>query len=304
MTDGDARRLMDALPDCPLEGDVPLSGYTTIRTGGPAKLFMEAASAEDICGALKAASGLGIPLLVIGAGSNVLLSDEGFDGLVIHCGGMYAAAAVEGQEITAKAGAGLPALARLALRHGLSGLEFAAGIPGSAGGAALMNAGAYGGDMSQVVRSVLYADRSGRRGTFSGGEIAYAYRTSRLLREGLTVLSVTMRLEKSSEEQIASRMEEMLSRRRAAQPLQLPSAGSFFKRPAGHSAGELIDRCGLKGHRIGGAAVSGLHAGFFVNLGGATTGDFLSLMRHVQRVVLEQHGVLLEPEVRVIGRAG
>lgn len=304
MTEGDIRRLQSALPDLRLLRDIPLRDLTTIRTGGPARLFMEAASEKEICTALSAAQGVGIPALVMGAGSNILFADEGYEGLIIHCSQSFSGIRVVDSQITAQAGAKLSQISGMAMRHGLSGFEFASGIPGSVGGAALMNAGAFGADMSRIVCHVACADRTGQRRELSGEGIGYGYRNSLMMREGLAVLSVTLKLTHENPELIERRVEELQARRRLTQPLQIASAGSFFKRPESRSAAELIDRAGLKGFRIGGAEVSTVHAGFFVNCGGATTADFLSLMSHVQWTVKDREGIELTPEIRIIGRMG
>lgn len=283
-----------------LEG-VPLAGYTTMKVGGPARLFYEVCDAGELASLLRQARQQGLQVLVLGRGSNMLIADQGFDGLVIHFGASFGQIALDGNTVTAQAGASLMSLARLVAEQGLAGLEFAAGIPASVGGASLMNAGAYGGEMSKVVRHVDCLDREGRPLRLSGEEIQYSYRHSRMMNEGMIVLSTTMELVPDDREAVLSRVEELQVQRRLKQPLNYPSAGSFFKRPPGHFAAQLIDQCGLKGLKVGGAEVSGLHCGFLLNMGGATADDVLKLAQLVKRRVYERFGVELEPEVRIIG---
>lgn len=283
-----------------LEG-VPLAGYTTMKVGGPARLFYEVCDAGELASLLRQARQQGLQVLVLGRGSNMLIADQGFDGLVIHFGSSFGQIALDGNTVTAQAGASLMSLARLVAEQGLAGLEFAAGIPASVGGASLMNAGAYGGEMSKVVRHVDCLDREGRPLRLSGEEIQYSYRHSRMMNEGMIVLSTTMELVPDDREAVLSRVEELQVQRRLKQPLNYPSAGSFFKRPPGHFAAQLIDQCGLKGLKVGGAEVSGLHCGFLLNMGGATADDVLKLAQLVKRRVYERFGVELEPEVRIIG---
>jgi UDP-N-acetylmuramate dehydrogenase len=300
MRDDDAGRLVKLL-DEPVQAHVPLSSYLTIRTGGPARLLLEARSACGVARAQEAACALGIPVLVIGNGSNMLVSDEGFDGLVIHFGSGFSDVSVDGCIVEAQAGALLPAVSKMVAEKGLSGLEFAVGIPGSLGGALVMNAGAFDSDMSGCVQSVTCLTKTGHIETLCGADLGYGYRTSRMLRESMTVLSARLRLAPGNRKDIKSRIDACQAVRRERQPLNLPSAGSFFKRPEGHYAGALIEQAGLKGMQVGGAAVSMLHAGFLVNMGDATSADFINLMRLVQDKVYAAFSIRLEPEVRIVG---
>lgn len=296
-------RIMEGIPFTgQLKLNEPMSLHTTMRVGGPADLFLCPADERDVLLAVRACHLHGIPLTVVGRGSNLVVRDGGLEGLVLFMGEGVSRVRVQGCEIFAQAGISLPALSRQAQQAGLSGLEFAEGIPGSLGGAALMNAGAYGGEMCRVVRSLRVADREGSVFELSGEECAYGYRHSRMMEEELVVLEACLLLEHGEKEEIASRMAEYCQRRREKQPLQYPSCGSFFKRPEGHFAGKLIEDAGLKGVRVGDAQVSQLHAGFLINLGGASSQDVLNLMRLVQDTVLEKFGVLLEPEARILGR--
>lgn len=283
-----------------IQYNIPLKNFTTMRVGGPADCFLEAENEKQVAQAIAFAQKEEIPFLLIGNGSNMVISDHGFHGIVIHLGKEMAEVKCEGIRITAQAGALLPVVSRLAAENGLSGLEFAAGIPGSVGGAAVMNAGAYGGEMKQVVESVrVIAD--GEIKTLSIDEMNYGYRHSVLMEKPWTVLSVTFHLDKGNKDEILAVMADLNARRRKKQPIQYPSSGSFFKRPEGHFAGALIQNAGLKGFSVGGAQVSELHAGFVINTGDATANDIYRLMHHVQNAVKSQFDVCLEPEVRMIG---
>lgn len=302
MKDSPWSSFIDTLPADAVRLNAPLSGYTTIKVGGPASILMEARDQEEVAQAIRDARFYGIPVLLIGGGSNLLIEDAGFEGLVIHFGEQFAQIRLEGSVIHAQAGAWLPGLARLAAENGLSGLEFAAGIPASAGGAALMNSGAYGSEMSRVITSVECLDANGDLRHLDRDDIGYGYRSSRLMHEDFTVLQVTMTLTPANSEDIWQRINENMAQRRARQPLTTPSAGSFFKRPEGHFAGSLIEQAGLKGYRVGDAEVSQLHAGFLLNQGKASASDFFELVEHIQRTVDEVFGVKLEPEVRIVRR--
>jgi len=278
--------------------------HTTLRVGGPADLFVIPNCAQQVAETVRACRDLGVPLLVLGNGSNLLVRDGGIRGAVLHIGTDMARYSVEGTLLTAQAGLPLPAAARAAMLAGLDGLVFAEGIPGSIGGAACMNAGAYGGEMAQVVRSVDIVDEDGHPPTLAASELDYAYRHSALLDRGWVVTSVVCALTPGDPAEIAERMRGLAEQRRAKQPLRQPSAGSTFKRPPGHFAAQLIDEAGLKGQSVGGAQVSPLHAGFVVNTGNATAADVLALIDIIQARVLARSGVALEPEVRVVGDVG
>lgn len=298
--------MSDCLWKLPFQGELrrmePMREHTTLRVGGPADLFLEAQGEEDVVLAWRACRECGVPLTLLGRGSNLLVLDGGIEGLVLSLGEGFAQTRVEGCALYAQAGAKLKALANLALDAGLTGLEFAEGIPGSLGGAAWMNAGAYGGEMAQVVESLRVLDREGRCQTLPVQELAYGYRHSRMMDEGLLVLSAKLRLQPGDRERIGARMQELSRLRREKQPLQYPSCGSFFKRPEGYFAGKLIQDAGLKGARVGDAQISTQHAGFLINLGNASAADVIGLMRLVQKEVYERFSVRLEPEVRIVGR--
>ena len=277
-----------------------MSKHTTFKVGGPADVMFLSDSPEQVAAALAAARVAGVHAWVIGNGSNLLVRDGGLRGLVIALGeGMAAIARVE-DTVTAWAGASLARVAAYAQASGLSGLEFASGIPGTLGGGCAMNAGAYGGQLSDVlVDARVLLDGAER--TLTRDELQMGYRTSLPLREGGVVLSARFALTPDDPEAIAARMRELNARRREKQPLNYPSAGSTFKRPEGYFAGALIEQAGLKGRRVGGAQVSEKHAGFIVNTGDATAADILALIGTVQREVEARFGVRLETEVRILG---
>ncbi len=301
-------RLRLAVPKKQITENAPMSRYTTLKIGGPAEVLVEIASAEQLSASLSAAKALGVSVTLLGNGSNLLVRDGGLRGLVVHIGELFSQVTdpvplMDGRfAITAQGGATLVKLSNAAAGHGLCGLEFASGIPGTVGGAVYMNAGAYGGEMKDVVTRVTVVDAEGKTASFSGEEMRFAYRHSRLMEEGLlAVSSVTVALTPGDEDVIRAAMREFGARRREKQPVTLPSCGSTFKRPVGQFAGTLIDQCGLKGLRVGGASVSTLHAGFLVNDGEGTAADYLALIAKVQKCVFDKTGVTLEPEVRIIG---
>lgn len=278
----------------------PMSRHTTFRVGGPADLMFLPASSEELCSALRMASENGVAAQVLGNGSNLIVRDRGIRGLTIVLGEHYSDIRVEGNRLYAQAGALLSRVSMAAMEAGLSGLEFASGIPGTLGGGCAMNAGAYGGQISDVLETAEVL-LGGEVRTLTRDEMQMGYRTTLPLREGGVVLSACFELKHDDPAEIHARMKELNARRRDKQPLNLPSAGSTFKRPEGHFAGALIEGCGLKGCTIGGAQVSEKHAGFIVNIGGATAGDILALIDHVQKVVKAETGVDLEPEVKIMG---
>ena len=255
---------------------------------------------QEILVAQALATESGVPVTVIGCGSNLLVSDAGIRGLVIALGKPFSRIEVRGNAIFAQAGARLSAVANAALAHGLTGLEFASGIPGSVGGGAYMNAGAYGGQLSDVLTEVELL-RDGMAVRVPASEMDFGYRHSAAMESGALITGATFALQPGDPEEIRARMDDLNGRRRDKQPLEYPSAGSTFKRPEGYFAGALIEQAGLKGCRIGGAMVSEKHAGFIVNAGNATAQDVFELIMRVQHTVLDRSGVWLEPEVRLIG---
>ena len=296
-------RLQNDLPAERLLLGEPMSRHTSFRIGGAADALFLPATAEELTRAIAAAEDAGAPWRVLGNGTNVLVRDGGLRGLTIVLGEPMSGVHIEGRRITAQAGALLSRVGREAQRAGLQGMAALSGIPGSVGGAAAMNAGAYGSEMKDVLARVLVLD-DGRPVWMDADALALSYRDSLILRHGLIVLAAEFELQSGDPDAIQAEMVDYAARRREKQPLNMPSAGSTFKRPAGHFAGALIEGAGLKGYRVGGAQVSELHAGFVVNAGGATARDVLALMDDVRRIVFEQTGVTLEPEVRVIGEDG
>ena len=280
--------------------NAPMREYTTLKLGGPADWLAFPRSAEEIAGLFREARENGIPVTVIGHGSNLLVLDGGIRGLVIRIGKNMREIRREGNRLTAQAGAMLGAAAAAAAEAGLTGLEFAAGIPGTVGGGVTMNAGAYDGEMSQVVTEVTALTPEGAVIRLTGEEMAFGYRHSAVPERGLTVTEAVFELKEGSRDAIRSRMAELNAKRADKQPLDQPSAGSTFKRPEGGFAAALIDQCGLKGYTVGGAQVSAKHAGFLINRGESSR-DFLNLIRTVRNIVEQRTGIRLEPEVRIIG---
>ncbi len=282
---------------------VSMSRYTSFKAGGEAAFVAEAADEEQLKKLLKITSDLEVPHILIGNGSNILFKDSGYEGIVIKLSQAFAYENVidEGRVVCGTAIL-LSTLARELMNEELTGFEFASGIPGSLGGALFMNAGAYGGEMKQVVKSVraISADGSEER-VFSNEEMKFGYRKSLLSENGYIAVEAVLELKKGDRKEIAEKMKELSVKRNSKQPVNYPSAGSTFKRPEGHFAGKLIEEAGLKGVAVGGAEVSVLHSGFIINKGGATATDILELITLVQNRVYDESGIMLEPEVRIIG---
>lgn len=280
----------------------PMARHTTMRVGGPAEILFSPASEGELLFAVREAKRAGAPFRIIGNGSNLLVLDGGLPGLTIRLGEAFSKISVDGNQIRAQAGALLSRVAAAARDASLTGLEFASGIPGSAGGGMAMNAGAYGGQLSDVFEGCRALDpETGIISALGPAEMALGYRESAALSRGLIVTEAAFRLTAGDRTAIQAKMDDLSARRREKQPLNLPSAGSTFKRPEGHFAGALIEQAGLKGLRVGGACVSEKHAGFVVNDRNATARDVLDLIRLVQARVLEHSGVRLETEVRILG---
>lgn len=295
------RKLTTLLPKIELRFDEPMARHTSFRIGGPAEAVAFPKSADELCEILKVVVLLDCKCFILGAGTNVLAPDEGIDGLVIclkDClGGMQK---INDTTIRVAAGVTMTRAAVFAANLGLSGLEFAHGIPGTVGGGVYMNAGAYGGEICQVCTSVDVMTMDGTIKTYRGDEMRFSYRHSRLEDEGGIVLSADFVLAPKPENEIRATMQDLMNRRKKSQPLDLPSAGSAFKRPVGGYAAALIDQAGLKGFRVGDAAVSEKHAGFVVNLGNAKAEDVVKLLKEVSNTVFANSGILLEPEVRIL----
>ena len=288
------------LPDLPMERDVPMSRLTSFHIGGPARRVAYPKNREQLVILLGLADECGARPFVMGNGTNLLAPDKGLERLVVRTAGeMNALQLVDETTIEADAGVSLARLALFAKNAGLSGLEFAHGIPGSLGGAVFMNAGAYGGEMKQVVQEVIVLTEDGIR-HIPGAECAFGYRKSAFSDGKTVILGAKLHLKKGDPAQIRDKMAELMAKRKASQPLEYPSAGSTFKRPEGYYAGTLIQETGLKGLTVGGAQVSEKHAGFVINTGGATCADVMALIAQVQDRVMQRSGVHLEPEVRII----
>lgn len=279
----------------------PMKNHTTFRIGGNAEVFAAPDSADGIERVLQICREENIPCTVIGNGSNLLVGDRGVCGVVLQIYRNYASIRIEGTDLYVQAGALLGQTAAAAAREGLTGLEFASGIPGTIGGAAAMNAGAYGGEMKDVLVWVKAIDRDGYVRQYAAAELELGYRTSRIQKEALVVLEVKLTLQQGDPVKIRERMEELKEQRVAKQPLEYPSAGSTFKRPEGYFAGKLIMDAGLRGFSVGDAQVSEKHCGFVINRGNATAADVMALVSQVQTIVEEKFGVRLELEVRRIG---
>ena len=280
--------------------DEPMSAHTTFKVGGNADFFVTP-SPGDIKRVLKVCRESGQPVMVMGNGSNLLVADEGIRGVVICMSGDAFDASCDGEEISAYAGVKLSAIAQIAAENELAGFEFASGIPGTLGGAVLMNAGAYGREMKDVLSSATVIDREGNLKVLDASELELSYRHSNVYENGYTVIEASIALEFGDEEKIRKEMKTLNMKRVEKQPLELPSAGSTFKRPKGGFAAKLIDEAGLKGRSVGGAMVSEKHCGFVVNTGGATAQDIFGLMRLIRDEVKKKSGITLEPEVRFVG---
>ena len=279
----------------------PMAKHTSFRIGGPADALAQPANEAELAALLQRAAEHAVPVTLIGNGSNLLVRDKGIRGLVIKLGNLFSSVAAEGNTLTFGCGVSLAMASKKAASLSLSGMEFAVGIPGTIGGAVYMNAGAYDGEMAKVVTSVRVMDGQGKSSELKASELDFAYRHTALQNSGLIVTSVTCTLQPGEAEAIAAKMADFSQRRISKQPLELPSAGSMFKRPPGYFAGTLIDQTGLKGYTVGGAQVSTKHAGFVVNVGGATARDVLELIVHIRKTVRAKYGVELETEIRVLG---
>lgn len=301
MYDVDVTRTALAALPCPVLEGRALAPYASFRIGGAADFIVQPTSTKELCDAIRVARQTGARLFIVGRGSNTLFADEGFRGVVISTHALQQIE-VDGTQICAACGATLNDVAKLACQHSLTGLEFAYGIPGSIGGALYMNAGAFGGAMSDVVvRAECYDAISDTVLVLSSGALELSYRDSLLMhRRGLYVLRVWLQLSSGDAATIQATMQQNIAQRRDKQPLRYPSAGSVFKRPKGAFAGALIEQCGLKGYRCGDAVVSEKHAGFIVNVGQATAKDVQALIAHIQKEVLQRFDVPLEPEICIV----
>lgn len=279
-----------------------LSKHTSFKIGGPADFFVKPKNKEQVSAVVDYCEKNSVPLLPLGKGSNVLVSDNGINGVVMYFGSDFGKIElIDENTIYCEAGAGLAALCNFALENELTGLEFAYGIPGSVGGAVFMNAGAYGGEIKDVIVYADHVDKNGKAGKFTGEELEMSYRHSVYSGKEYFITGAAFKLKKGEKAEIKAKMDDLIGRRFDKQPMDKPSAGSTFKRPEGAFASALIDQCGLKGYRVGGAEVSTKHAGFVVNIGGATCEDVLRLIKDVQEKVKNDTGFFLEPEVEILG---
>lgn len=294
-------RLLDSLPPDRIRINELMNKHTTFKIGGPVDVMVLPRDREEITRVVTVCREDNLAFFVLGLGSNILVRDKGFRGVVIKLGNSLKNVQILGEEIYAEAGIRLSELSRRAASHSLSGLEFAEGIPGSLGGAVVMNAGAYDGEMKDVLISVEAITPLGQIELFNNEEMGLAYRKSIFQHNGYIVVSARMKLKSGNMENIQGKMRELAHKRREKQPVEYPSAGSAFRRPDGFYVGPMIEKLGLKGYQMGGAQVSTKHAGFIVNAGNATAHDVLQLIKYIQNQALDQFGVDLQPEIMVIG---
>lgn len=295
------QRLREVLNEEQIHIDAPMKKYTTFKIGGPADILVKPKTEGELSSILKICAKEQLPYYIIGNGSNLLVSDDGYRGIIIQLYRQFEDISVESNIICAKSGALLSKIATIALKEQLTGLEFAHGIPGTLGGGVMMNAGAYGGELKDVIVSCKVMTKEGDILVLSNEELNLGYRTSIVEKKGYVVLEATLKLEKGKEEDILNKMKDYSNRRKEKQPLDKPSAGSTFKRPEGHFAGKLIMDSELRGFQVGGARVSDKHCGFVVNEEEATAKDVINLIKEVQKTVKNKYEVMLEPEVKMLG---
>lgn len=284
-----------------VEKNVPLKKYTTFQVGGPADIFLTPQNEKSLINLTKLIQNFNKPYFILGKGSNIIVGDKGYRGIIIYTGNLDNTI-VTGQNIKAQSGATLKDIADIALEASLTGLEFASGIPGSLGGAVYMNAGAYGGEMSDVIHQVSAIDKNGQRIIFKKEELNLSYRNSIFQDNNYIILDALLNLQEGIQDQIKAKMNKLNRKRKNKQPLEYPSAGSSFKRPEGHYTGPLIEKANMKGHQIGGAQVSEKHAGFIINKDNATAKDIVKLIQKVQDEVYKISGVKLKPEPKFLGK--
>ncbi|MBR2869227.1 MAG: UDP-N-acetylmuramate dehydrogenase [Clostridia bacterium] len=294
------RSVFDSI-GCDYNENTFLSACTSFRIGGKADFFAVPDSVEMLSAIITSCRKNCVRYFILGKGSNILVSDDGFRGVVISTSGLDKIELIDETTIYCQSGVTLSKLCRFALDHSLTGLEFAFGIPGSAGGAAYMNAGAYNGEMKDVLYKCEHISSDGQIGYYEEEDLDLSYRHSVYSKSDKVITALYIKLQKCEKDVIKSRMDELMCKRRNKQPLEFPSAGSTFKRPEGHFAGKLVEDCGLKGYTVGGAQVSEKHAGFVINIGNATASDVLGVIEHCQKTVMNATGIMLEPEVEIIG---
>ena len=295
------KKLLSILKVEQVKKDEPMKIHTTFRVGGPASYFVTPETEEEVAKVIEVCTQENVPYYIVGNGSNLLVSDQGYEGVIIQIYKQMNQVEITENEIHAQAGALLSMIANRAMEAELTGFEFAAGIPGTLGGACVMNAGAYGGEMKDVLESVTVLTGEGKIIELGRNELELGYRTSVIAKKGYIVLGAVLKLERGDGEKIKTYMDELKEKRVTKQPLEYPSAGSTFKRPEGYFAGKLIEDAGLRGFQVGGAQVSEKHCGFVINRDHATAADIMELMRQVQIRVKENSGVDLEPEVKRLG---
>jgi UDP-N-acetylmuramate dehydrogenase len=295
------RKAESELEGIRISPDYPMAKLTTFKVGGPVDLLAEPENIAQLQAVLQFCLAEGIPWMILGLGSNLIVRDKGIRGVVVKLGGEFIRWEVTGQQVTAGAAVSLAELAKATAQMGLSGLEFACGIPGSVGGAVYMNAGAYDGEIAGVLAEVMAWDPLAGIVTYRNSEIGFGYRRSRFQTDNKVILKLVLELKTDTAGEACAKVADFTTRRESKQPLELPSAGSVFKRPEGYYVGPLIEQAGLKGYQIGGAQVSLKHAGFIVNAGGATARDVLDLIEHVRKVIREKYEVNLVPEIKVVG---
>lgn len=301
MREDSIKKMEKILEEHQILKDEPMKNHTTFRLGGPADLYLCPDRVEQVQKILEVCKEEELPYFILGNGSNLLVSDEGFRGVVIQIYKNINQIQVEGERIRAQAGALLSSIAKKAAQAELTGMEFASGIPGTLGGASMMNAGAYGGEMKDILASVTVLTPQGEVLVLDSSQLHMGYRSSVIREKGYIVLEAQLSLEKGDQEQIQAKMDDLKERRVSKQPLEYPSAGSTFKRPEGYFAGKLIEDTGLRGYQVGGAKISDKHCGFVINTGDATAADVVQLIRDVQDKVYEKFQVRLETEVRFLG---
>lgn len=294
--------LQSLIPEDHILYDEPLKKHTTFQVGGNTDCLIFVEKEKELQAVFNLLSKEHVPFFVIGNGSNLLVSDDGFEGVILETKHLMNSISIDGTTITAEAGVLMSKIGVEALRHSLTGFEFAAGIPGTIGGGTVMNAGAYGGELKDVIKSVRVLTTEGELVDIPGDEMDFGYRHSIVRQKNYIITSIVIELSNGDETQIKSRMDELTEARRSKQPLEFPSAGSTFKRPEGYFAGKLIEEAGLRGYSVGGAQVSEKHCGFVINKGNATAKDIDTLMRNVSQKVFENAGVTLEPEVIRVGK--
>lgn len=295
-------KLKKKLPEREILDDAPMNKYTSFKAGGNAQLLLIPENEEEIVYALQVLTASGVKYMVMGNGTNILVKDGGYKGVIVKIGEAMSRIRIAGEKLIVQSGALMSQVAKAAVSADLAGFEFASGIPGSIGGATFMNAGAYGGEIVDILEKVKVVSKDGSRVFYMSNEdLELSYRHSKLCETEDIVLEVVLRLAEGNSDEIRKKIRDFTEKRNLKQPVEYPSAGSFFKRPRGYYASKLIQDAGLKGYTVGGAQISELHSGFIINIGGATASDIVRLKKDVQKKIKDKYGITLEPEVRIIG---